>query len=230
MSQAILVQLYYPAYGLKGVFVWKLFDRRSTTDIREQHSTHAWSKEVELKYGQFAFTDDYSAFYAELCASDDSVFEFDDEWDEMQKETLSSMSCARCTMQSPKSINVWGLFKGPTYLDSSHVLNFQSHDFAASQKVLLQYIRKAFTLQGLCKADPPPPTPRDSWQYICEDAICIVNLIRSQGILNRDVNVRNSLVCWDPLADKYKVFLINFGHCVFRQDESDGDLEVETGR
>lgn len=60
-------------------------------------------------------------------------------------------------------------------------------------------------------------TPRESWQAICEDAIRIVNLIGDLGILNEDVKTRSFIVRGD-LRDGFKVAMIDFALCKFRQD------------
>ena len=77
--------------------------------------------------------------------------------------------------------------------------------------ILLEYI-KGFTLQDMFMK-PVCPAPRKYWQEIIDDAVRIVDIVRGREILNKDSNVRNTMVRWDPIDNKYKVFLIDFSHC-----------------
>ena len=87
--------------------------------------------------------------------------------------------------------------------------------------ILLQHIANAFTLADLYNPDVPPRPPREAFQYLGDEAISIIDKIRSRGILNTDVAPRNSLVCWSGFCRRWKVFLMDFGHCFLREDESD---------
>jgi hypothetical protein len=73
-------------------------------------------------------------------------------------------------------------------------------------------------------APAQPKAPRETWQYICDDAVCIVGTIGDLEISNEDTKVRNSLILCDPIMEKYRVRMIHFGLCEFRKpDESERD-------
>ena len=63
--------------------------------------------------------------------------------------------------------------------------------------------------------------PRETWQYICEDAIRIVNVIGDRDIRNEDVKPRNFIIRWEPVEGKFKAFMIDFALCEFRREDQD---------
>ncbi|PSN71089.1 hypothetical protein BS50DRAFT_570499 [Corynespora cassiicola Philippines] len=87
--------------------------------------------------------------------------------------------------------------------------------------VLIQYVN-GFKLSDIYDGDDLP-APRETWQYICDDAIKVVNATMRRGVNNWDTRVRNIMVQWDPTSEKYKAVMIDFGHCELRKDESDRD-------
>lgn len=58
---------------------------------------------------------------------------------------------------------------------------------------------------------------RDTWQFLCDDAIQIINLISDQGIRNQDVDTRNFIMQSNP-GEKFKVFMIDFALCSFHRE------------
>lgn len=106
----------------------------------------------------------------------------------------------------------------PDYYSSPHTsptLSFQNL-WSTTSGLLLQYIPNAYTLEELYSLRMPPQIPVSAFQYICDDAIHTVRKFMARGIMNADVNVRNTLIWWS--GEKYKVFLIDFGHCCFKDE------------
>jgi hypothetical protein len=84
--------------------------------------------------------------------------------------------------------------------------------------ILLQCIPNAFRLDELF-FEPFPPIPREAFQDIGDEAIRIIHRIIDKDVLNSDVATRNTLVRWN--GEKWKVYLIDFGHAVPRKQESE---------
>lgn len=89
-----------------------------------------------------------------------------------------------------------------------------SSEYTDIPGILLQYI------EGFPLTDIEEYTPRESWQAICEDAIRVINRIGDLGILNEDVKPRSFIVREDA-GNRFKVTMIDFALCKFRQDYKD---------
>ena len=77
--------------------------------------------------------------------------------------------------------------------------------------ILLQYIDE-FPL-----TDIAAHAPREAWQSLCEQAICIVHHISDRGILNEDVKTR-SLTIQINSEGTFKMFMLDFALCDFHRD------------
>jgi hypothetical protein len=88
--------------------------------------------------------------------------------------------------------------------------------------ILLEYI-SGFTL-----AELPYKAPRDHWATIIKDAVEVVHMLSDNDVRNEDIRLPNFVIRpgVDPMEGhmKYKVFMIDFGHCQIREEnESDED-------
>lgn len=89
--------------------------------------------------------------------------------------------------------------------------------------ILMQYV-PGFSLVDL--HDKPSPSPkREGWQSLCDDGLRIVRYI-VEGVEPQNLDhciARNSVVHRDPIDDKWKRKLIDFGTCEFREDDFCGE-------
>ena len=83
--------------------------------------------------------------------------------------------------------------------------------FQGYPAILLQYIK------GFSSEDVAEKAPKQTWQHICDDDLRTVNYIGKQNIRNSDVEPRNFMVS----EDNCKVYQIDFGSCVWREDGQD---------
>ncbi|KAJ4991747.1 hypothetical protein SVAN01_02862 [Stagonosporopsis vannaccii] len=83
--------------------------------------------------------------------------------------------------------------------------------------VLLQYL-PGFPLKNLYCTSLRPPPLRKHWKLIIDDGLRIVQyFMQNMEIRNLDQSTtRNTVVHWDPVDQKWKCKLIDFGHCEFR--------------
>jgi hypothetical protein len=240
----MVVRVLTPTNDLEGDYVLKLYDKHFMTSSREDDNMPEWSSKVEQEFRKFTFSGEYPTHYTklkrcwEIC---DSYDEDEDEWDEVYKETKEHLLCStmyehelecyrRCKELQWRDVP--GLLGTVELYDTYHSKHCPHPGDSRPGPpypgivtgLLLQYIPNAFSLRDLCEADPPLPAPKEAFQYIVEEAIRIINLIMSKDILNTDVQTRNTLVRWDPILHRWKVMIIDFGHCYFRdEDETERD-------
>jgi hypothetical protein len=84
--------------------------------------------------------------------------------------------------------------------------------------ILIQYL-PGFPLQDLYNSESPP-APRSAWQSIVDDGVRIVQYINTKmNFINRDVSGyrRNTIIHWDPIGQRWKLKMIDFGHCIIRK-------------
>lgn len=223
LSCAMVVLLDSPALGLEGHMVLKLFDRRFAAQLRRDYEIDPWSMDTEQQYYRFIADGSASNFITRLNSDNALIDEEGQTWNVSQDEaylhhqmqTLYSTEAevydtmkhiqgkdiprlyARLAVPSPFSSNETSVDK---YLDIPGVL--------------LQYI------DGFLLTNIATYTPRDTWQFLCDDAIRIINLIGDQGIRNQDVNTRSFIVQRKP-GERFKVFMIDFALCSFRREYRD---------
>ena len=75
--------------------------------------------------------------------------------------------------------------------------------------ILIEYI------EGFNLSELETKAPKSQWQVICDDAICIINLIGDHEMMNNDVRPENFLVRSNP-EGKYQVFQIEFCDVYYR--------------
>ncbi|KAF2657461.1 hypothetical protein K491DRAFT_691097 [Lophiostoma macrostomum CBS 122681] len=244
MSQVMVVRILTPTHYLEGEYVLKLYDKRLMATLREGDKILEWSSKLEQAFRKFTFSDEYPDHCLKLkhCFEiGDGYDEDEDEWDEARKETKQYLLCndmyehelecyQRCKeLQWADLPGLLGRIELYETYHSKHCPSPDGSHFPMPYPgivpgLLLQYIPNAFSLQDLYEAKPPPPAPKEALQYIVEEAIRIINIMMSKDILNTDVQPRNSLIRWDPVLNRWKVILIDFGHCYFRNEgESERD-------
>jgi hypothetical protein len=83
--------------------------------------------------------------------------------------------------------------------------------------ILMQYL-PGFSLTDLYDTPSPPP-PSEDWKSIIDDGLRIVQYyVQKMKMHNMDSCIaRNTVVHWDPIGQKWKCKLIDFGHFVFKR-------------
>lgn len=248
LSCAMLVQL-DSSPPFKGHFILKLYDRRFATQLRNDEEASPWSPEIESEYNEFVYDGRASEFF-DLCSAkfrDDDEYWVDDEhremWNREQHEAYLQYLCRRTYNTESDAYSLLHDMQGKHVPRLFARLLLRSSDSSAAHEmyldcpgILLEYI------QGFPLTDLADNAPEKDWQYICEDAIRIVHLIGDRGICNRDVTTRSFIVREDPGPGPrtFKVFMTDFGLCVFRSQakndrefnewQADEDEEGAVGR
>jgi hypothetical protein len=229
LSCATVVQLDCPSF--KGQFVLKLYDRRFSTELRRDEKASPWNSEIESEYSEFVRDGHVSEFF-DQCTSKFREYEYwaDKEhvkWTRAQHEAYLQYACHRIYKTEKEA------YKNLHDIQGKHIPRLharpclQLSDSGLPNKyldcpgLLLDYIQ-GFPLTFL--ADE---APKEDWQYVCEDAIRVVNLIGDRGVCNRDVKTRSFIVSKYPSTGMLKVFMIDFGLCLFRsQAKSDREFNM----
>ena len=208
--------------GLGEPMVLKLFDRRFATQCRRDAKAKQWTLESEIQYQKFIETGGASELIADIkenefyvkgggnVAADETYLHY-----LMQKSyktecevynTLKHLEGKRiprllCTLEFPA-------------VPGSAPLSIEKH--TAIPGIFMQHL-DGFTLSNLSVY-----APRTDWQAICDLAFDTVNRMTDEGILNVDIKTRNFIVHNDRQCG-FKVFMVDFGLCHFRQECSDDD-------
>ncbi|TGO25128.1 hypothetical protein BPAE_0087g00350 [Botrytis paeoniae] len=74
-------------------------------------------------------------------------------------------------------------------------------------------------IDGYTLSDLPTTAPKESWGEICHEAVRVVRLLDDYSILNEDVRPSNIMVTRQPTQDKYRVVMLDFAQCTFREPE-----------
>jgi hypothetical protein len=225
----MVVQLDCPPF--KGQFVLKLYDRRFSTQLRRDEQASPWNSEIESEYSEFVRDGRASEFF-ERCTTkfrEDEYWadEEDMNWTKAQREAYLQYACHRIYKTEKEA------YKNLHDIQGKHIPRLLARPFLPLSDsgiankyldcpgLLLDYI------QGFPLTDLADEAPKEDWQYVCEDAVRVVNLIGDRGVCNQDVKTRSFIVSKDPSTGKLKVFMIDFGLCMFRsQAKSDREFNA----
>jgi hypothetical protein len=219
LSCVMVVRLACPTLELEGDMVLKLFDRRFATQLREDEKINPWTSDIEKGYHQFILDGGAAKL---LNTDNESAGEESDTWDDFQNEAFAhdrmsdfykSEVQVYSTLKDVQGTDIPKHFACVTVPTSGEEAVSQYADIPG---VLLQQI------EGFCLVDVAAHAPRESWQFICEDAIRIVNLLTERGILNLDVRTRSFIVRRD-MENEFKPVMIDFALCKFREEFDDDE-------
>lgn len=226
LSCVMVIQLDAPS--LKGEFVLKLYDRRFSTQLRDDWK-FPWTPNLESEYHEFVNSGCVKGFF-DFC--DDGYSEdwwWGDsyprmsKWSKPQFEGYLQYTCRRTnriereaydTIRDLQGKHVPRLFAEP-WLQLSE----EPNEYLDCPGILLEYIK------GYELTDILDNAPEKDWQYICDEAIQIIQLICMRGVLNKDIKTRSFTIHQDSDMKKPKLYMMDFGQCIFRhQLESVADF------
>jgi hypothetical protein len=214
LSCVMVVRLDCHTLELEGDMVLKLFDRRFATQLREDENIKPWTSDIETGYHQLIRDGGVEKL---LNTDNESADEGSDTSDDLENEAFaySRMSDfyksevrVYSTLRDIQGTDIPKLFACVTVPSSVESAVSQYADIPG---VLLQQI------EGFCLVDIAAHAPRQSWQFICEDAIRIVNIFTERGILNLDVRTRSFIVRFNK-ENEFKPVMIDFAMCKFREE------------
>jgi hypothetical protein len=205
-----------PCSGVKGPFYFKNFT--TGAQLRKDEKIPPWAPEIEREYRKSVLDGTASEFITKLRSHDNLAEQEGENWNVTQNEAYLYNYCDKLYNTETKMYervndlqgrDVLRLFARLTVPESPSSSSKPTSKYFDCPGILMEYI------QGFLLTDLSKRAPRDVWQYVCDDAIRIVNVIGDRGIRNEDVKTRNSIVRKDSVTGKFKVF------CVVDQDERD---------
>lgn len=221
LSCAMVIHLDTP--DLKGEFVLKLYDRRFSPQLRTEEETVPWTPELESEYREFVNSGCITGFF-DFCAAGyredwwwGDSYSKRTKWSKAQLEGYLQFLCRRTygiekevyeTIRDLQGKHVPRLFAHP-WLQLSEKPN----KYLDCPGILLEYI------QGYELTDIKENAPENDWQYICDEAVQIVQLICVRGVLNKDIKTRSFVIRQDSDLKKPKLCMMDFGLCMFRREQ-----------
>ncbi|KAJ5139018.1 uncharacterized protein N7515_003866 [Penicillium bovifimosum] len=218
LSSVMLIRMACSSLRLEGDMILKLFDRRFATQLRDYEKIRPWTPGLETEYHQFILDGGASEFVAQL---NDGETPEGSTWSAAMDETYlhdHMLDLYKTEVQVYSNLKEIQGTDVPNLLASA-IMPIPYPDQASSEYtdipgILLQYI------DGFPLTDIEEYIPRESWQAICEDTIRVIDRIGDLGILNEDVQTRSFIVREDA-GNGFKVTMIDFALCKFRQDYKD---------
>ncbi|KAF9695207.1 hypothetical protein EKO04_006845 [Ascochyta lentis] len=243
MAAVMVVRVFEPTVDLEGEFVLKVYDQRYTGELRKQYGVQSWSRTRDMKLERRRWSKQLVKFFYKIMA-DDYIYAGEDEGDtsndghedgddnqdeedagdELFFQTIC-LKMYRAELEVYRQARQHGIdgTDVPRFIGSVRIpTTYRSKNCCAESAnikgvpgILIQYL-PGFPLQALYEKECPPP-PRSEWQSLVDEGVRIVHyMTTNMDIRNDDCCPRNTVVHWDPVTQRWKCKLIDFGHCAIR--------------
>lgn len=235
----MVVAIDCPLLKLKGSFILKLYDRRFSPDMRKGQDLGPWNSQGEREYYEFICGPQSQSLLEELPKK--YLAGVDDEWNTAQKEVYLYDYMRKSYSAEIELYKRMKKHQGDLIPRLHAFVTVPRHRSSKSHQlsryldcpgILLQYI------DGITLHDLPDSVrenwsgikvPMEQWQRLCEEAMETIRYIGDQGICNLDVKPTNFVIQKNPADGQFKVFMIDFAMCLFRQDQSDDEWNAIRG-
>lgn len=223
--------------------VLKLYDRRFSTQLRDDMGAKPWTPEIEQQYRDFVDCDDareYFSYWWALNQPSDLVDTYAylnrKRWSAAKSEAYLQFNCTEMFDEEKKAYELMSDLQGrcvprilgDVVLDQPYAFKELEDEEDADEVheslttipgILMQHLDGFFHLTDLHKH-----LPSEHWQSILDSSVQTINKIQDCGIYNRDVNTRSIMV--DPMT--HQVRMIDFGMVYFRENfKSDREWEKQ---
>jgi hypothetical protein len=226
--------------------VLKLYDRRFSTQLREDCEVLPWTPEIEKQYQDFVNCDDAREFFSYW----DAEKERDDEWSAgyvsnhsrwttAKRETYLHWECNETYEGEKKAYELMSHIQGEhvprifgsVVLDQPSIVKKVDDEDEDEDEETTDDMDKAINsipgilmqhIEGFHLTDLHKHLPSEHWQSILDSAVRTIGYIQNCGIYNRDVNTRSIMVD----SQTHRTMMIDFGLVCFRED-SESEREWE---
>ncbi|KAL8916615.1 MAG: hypothetical protein Q9172_006230, partial [Xanthocarpia lactea] len=198
--------------------ILKLFDWRYATQLRQDNEVDPWTPDHEDKYRAFVEDGGAAKFISYLEDDDDT----DDGqlWDTAENETYLFDHCRdlhSCEVEAYSHLRDLQGKNIPQFFADVSFYAFSIQNALFEVRGILLELIPGYSLADLAEYAHP-----SSWQRICDEAVCTINLISDHGVLNEDVKPRNVLIRTQGKDSEDEVVVIDFAQCRFREmDQSE---------
>ncbi|KAH9974593.1 hypothetical protein BGW80DRAFT_1301487 [Lactifluus volemus] len=200
----------------------KLFDRRFAEQHREDNGLGHWTKQIEEAYIRDVESGAINGFLHDLHSIPGYLDSTGERWNAAQNEAYLGDELFKCFQAETATYAALSSYQGhqiPHLLASVELKltppNAKDSDHFHIKGVLLEYIH------GFSMSDMDKHAPNTAWQGLVDQALGIVRILDSHNILNRDVRPGNIMITEN--GGKFQVYMIDFGLCRFRGNESEQD-------
>lgn len=248
MAPAMVVHIYEPALDLEGAFVLKMYDRRYADRAREHIRFASWtpSRDMQLesrqwdnvlvKYFERLMAESGHPFYDPLNdasnQSEENEEKFTRDLAEIQAREEMFIHAAYLKMYR-NELEVYRRAREHTMdgIDCPRFISTVRIPHAYTSKncstgdsgiqsipgILMQYL-PGFPIMDLYEHADTKPL-RSSWQALIDDAVRSVNtIVEKLDVYHPDCHPRNTVVHWDPIGERWKCKMLDFGHCNFQEE------------
>ena len=215
----------------------KLYDRRFSPEQRDNLKAGPWTSQSEQEYCDFITNGDGRNFIAQL-PEHTGIPQDSSDWNTAQKEAFLHDYMQQSYESETEVYRRMKKYQGDLIPHLHAFITIPRHrsskpsrqlsDYLDCPGILLQYIQgvplEKIGEQALAD-NPPLCAPKEEWQRLCDDAMRITRFIGDHHICNLDVKPRNFVVTKSPADGAYKVFMIDFALCLFRDDQNDEEWD-----
>ncbi|KAF5867474.1 uncharacterized protein Bfra_010448 [Botrytis fragariae] len=203
--------------------VLKVFDRRFASQLRADYKIGPSTAAKETAFVEYVKSGDASKFVDRL-RNDEDFEESKEGWTMGQNEAYLYDLCLEMYEAETTVYRKLEHLQGkeiPQLLAQVRLhattavdeVSDNATDFFQIKGILIELI-DGYTLSEL-----PTNAPRESWGDICHEAVRVVRLLDDYSILNEDVRPSNIMVTRQSTQDKYRIVMLDFAQCVFRDPE-----------
>ncbi|KAF7936232.1 uncharacterized protein EAE98_002451 [Botrytis deweyae] len=203
--------------------VLKVFDRRFASQLRSDYKVGPSTVAKETAFFECVKSGDASKFVDRL-RNDEDFEEPEEGWDMGQNEAYLYDLCLDMYEAETTVYRKLEHLQGkeiPQLLAQVKLQATTAADEAPDNAIDFFQIKGILIelIDGYTLSDLPTKAPRESWGEICHEAVRVVRLLDDHSILNEDVRPSNIMITRQPTQDKYRVVMLDFAQCTFREPE-----------
>ncbi|KAF7950819.1 uncharacterized protein EAE97_002371 [Botrytis byssoidea] len=209
----------------------KVFDRRFASQLRLDYRVGSSTVAKETAFVECVESGDASQFVDRL-RNDEDFEEPEEGWNMRQNGAYLYDLCL--DMYEAES-TVYQRLENLQGKEIPQLLAQFTLQATAALDTVLDKVTKFFEVKGVLielideytLSDLPTKAPKESWGDICNEAVRVIRLLDDYSILNEDVRPSNIMITRQPTQDKYRVVMLDFVHCIFRES---GETNKQWGR
>ncbi|CAG9990798.1 unnamed protein product [Clonostachys byssicola] len=208
----------------------KLYDRRFATQRRQdQKVDDPWTPDIDLELLEYSRNGEAGKFLVDY-DDDPENNEFDDDWPRARKETYLADLMKEQFETETKVYDALIKHQGNYIpkLFTTVILDFSTEKDASrpphlfyAYGILIEFI------DGFMASEINQFVEQKDWEFLVNEASKVVGAVfNNVPIVNEDIRPANMMICQTDGEPRYRLVLIDFGQCEFR----DGETDAEWGR
>ncbi|KAL2204470.1 hypothetical protein CC79DRAFT_1132939 [Sarocladium strictum] len=207
--------------------ILKLYDRRFSTEAREEWKAAEWKPETEKPLLELSRSGEARKLMDDLEDDPDLLYD-KDPWAVAEREVAITTDMERFAKAEVETYEIFKEHQGsliPQFYTAVTLSTVVGEDLGLSPElfdfsgILIEYI------DGFCMTDLALHVPESQWPSMVDRAGEVVSTVINTGsVVNTDVRPENALVCRDDKYDGgWRFVMIDFAMCKTREDETDDE-------